>query len=472
MSIKRYIADADTTITNAFNYNLSTRATGSNMGASDILEVFSLYAQANTSSQEASRALVKFPIDAMVSDRQNSLIPASGSVKFLLKLSNAPHPFTVPKQFILHIQAVSRSWSEGTGLDMEQYLDTGYANWVSASSGVSWTTQGGDYHSGSSVAQYFETGVEDLSTDITNLVEEWINGTKQNFGVGIKLTASLELGIDSQYTKKFFSRSSEFFYKRPWIEAQFDSSIKDNRQSFFRSSSLAPAVDNLNLLYLYNRHRGRLVNIPAVGSGSIYISLYSGSTGPEGTRLIMHKGQTVVTGGYVSTGIYTASVALDTTLPYVYDVWHDNVSIEFVTGSEITVLDPTEHETDFSVSEYILNIKNLKQLYSTEETGRFNVFAREKDWSPTVYTVANNITTGVSIENAYYKIFRISDGLTVIPYGTGSMNHTRLSFDGDYNYFDLDMKLLEPGYTYGTKFTVLENGAYYEQSPIFKFRVQ
>ena len=43
MAIKKYIAEKDNTITNAFESNLSTRGTGSNMGASDILEVFSIY---------------------------------------------------------------------------------------------------------------------------------------------------------------------------------------------------------------------------------------------------------------------------------------------------------------------------------------------------------------------------------------------------------------------------------------------
>ena len=37
MAIKRFYAEQDNTITNAFKPNLTTRATGSNMGASDIL---------------------------------------------------------------------------------------------------------------------------------------------------------------------------------------------------------------------------------------------------------------------------------------------------------------------------------------------------------------------------------------------------------------------------------------------------
>ena len=42
MSIKKYFATADNTITNARGLNISTKGTGSNMGASDILEVFSI----------------------------------------------------------------------------------------------------------------------------------------------------------------------------------------------------------------------------------------------------------------------------------------------------------------------------------------------------------------------------------------------------------------------------------------------
>ena len=43
MTIKRYKATKDTTITNAYKQNLSTRATDANMGESDVLEVFSIY---------------------------------------------------------------------------------------------------------------------------------------------------------------------------------------------------------------------------------------------------------------------------------------------------------------------------------------------------------------------------------------------------------------------------------------------
>ena len=86
MSIKRYTANKDNTISSAFKFNLSTRGTAANMGSSDILEMFSIYGQSSSSSLEQSRILVEFPLATISSDRDAGKIPASGSVTFKLKL--------------------------------------------------------------------------------------------------------------------------------------------------------------------------------------------------------------------------------------------------------------------------------------------------------------------------------------------------------------------------------------------------
>ena len=157
MSIKKYIAEADTTITNAFKNDLSTRATGSNMGLSDSLEVFSIYGQTFDNSVppvgelEKSRVLVQFPVTDIISDRDAGTIPTSG-VKYVLNLYNAVHPNTLPKNFKVVIQAVSEQWDEGHGLDMEEYKDdsTGHggsgAGWEYRAPSTTWTTAGGEVH--------------------------------------------------------------------------------------------------------------------------------------------------------------------------------------------------------------------------------------------------------------------------------------------------------------------------------------
>lgn len=495
MSIKRYVANKDTTITNAYRENLTTRAEDANMGASDVVEVFSIYAQASSSSVELSRILIEFPIDDISTDRLSGKIPASGSVSYFLKLSNAVHPFSTPKRFFLTVQPVSRSWVEGTGLDMEQYKDLGNANWLTASSGSAWTAEGGDYLTSPTYEQFFDNGTEDLEINITELVESWISGTIENNGIGVQLSSSLETAETSYYTKKFFARGSEFFFKRPWIEARWNGAIKDDRENFYVSSSLLPAEDNLNNIYLYNRFRGRYVNIPAVGTGSIFVSLYPAADNsivtpncggetvshpnvpevPSNTPLTLYNGDTAVTGGFVSTGVYSASIAVDTTASIVFDVWHNNVSgagyVEYFTGSAIHVFDYSA-ESDNEIRDYVLNITNMKPIYSPSEIARFRLFARTKDWQPTIYTVAVNDIEVEPIDNAYYKIFRVQDDCDIIPYGTGSDSHTLLSYDKEGNYFDLDTSLLEPGYAYGIRFVFFQEGEYREQRESFKFRVE
>ena len=148
MSIRRYTATLDNTITNAYESNLIDRATGSSMGLADSVEVFSIYAQASATSNEQANTLVQFPVlttdnttpDSLYTiqgDRANNKIPASGSVEFYLRLFNVATDQTLPRDFTLVVSPVSQSWQEGYGLDMEGYTDQTYggtgSNWVFAS---------------------------------------------------------------------------------------------------------------------------------------------------------------------------------------------------------------------------------------------------------------------------------------------------------------------------------------------------
>ncbi len=468
MAIKRYKADADNTIVNAYESNLTTRATGSNTGQADVSEVYSIYGRQSTSSAELSRVLTKFDIASIESDRTAGIIPANGSVSFYLRLFNAETSKTVPKNFTLVAQAISKSWSEGDGLDLENYKDSGVSNWISASSGVAWDSAGGDYHALPAYSQSFSTGLEDLEIDVTTLVEEWIDDSKNNYGIGIRLTSSEESAETSYYTKRFFARGTQYFFKKPVIEARWNSSLQDDRGDFYMSSSLAPAADNLNTLYLYNYIRGRLTNIPAVGTGEIYVDLYETLGGDALTQTIA----TPATGGYVSTGIYSCSVCLTGTYSSLRDVWHTG-GVQYFTG---TISTQTVAATAVSTgnNRYITKIKNLKNKYFSEEEARFNVYVRSKNWSPTIYTVASSEIENTIIPSASFRVYRVLDGYNAIPHGTGSDLQTILSYDVSGNYFNLDMSLLEPGYEYGIKLAFYDSQrqSWLEQDQKFLFRVE
>jgi len=615
MGIKRYTATSDTTITNAYKLNLTDRATDANMGASDILEVFSIYGQASSTSAEISRALLDFPITTIDSDRTDGDIPTSGSVSFYLRLFNAKHSQTVPRNFTLTVSAISSSWAEGVGLDMESYTDLDSANWIYASDtdraatavitlistagegdletktfgltgsagdtqlftfngdnttnadgnigingedveamaksivdsindgtvtiGITaspdppvavdgdypitltqdtagtdgnttisndyedatvidydaaftggnnytpWVTEGGDYFTdtSSSFDVSFDIGVADLEVDITPLVEQWLDsagnvlGSKTNYGIGVALSGSHEDDTKSYYTKRFFARGSEFFFKRPVIEARWNSAIKDDRANFYVSSSLASPTDNLNTLYFYNYVRGQLKNIPSIENGQIYVKLYtSGANGevltPSGSGSFEVL-DNAVTGGYVSAGVYSASFALDTSASIVYDRWFSGSNIigDVLHTSSFTIKTFAPPDAN-PQSNYVTSMTNLKSTYSPDENARFRLYTRKKDWNPTIYTKSSTAIESSIVEDAYYKIFRIADDEDVINYGTGSTNHTKFSFDSSGSYFDLDMSLLERDYAYGIKLVYFINNGYREQSEIFKFRVE
>jgi hypothetical protein len=652
MAIKRYIATADNTITNAFEPNLTTRGTGSNMGAADVLESFYIHGQTSSSAgitSEKARILVQFDIDKLNTDRSAGLLPASGNVSWYLNMYNAPHSFTLPKDFKMVIKVCSGSWQEGRGLDMESYTDQTYestgSNWIrkgAAGDGNStWLTEGGDFAESSLSPAYtasFTDGTEDLSVDISDIVEDWMAGgqfaggnlqvastgslpsvfngaeftlrdsqgtlitytfdtstttsagstiglsganskTKiqqairdainntgvlrmsaaddesqdpvvgsdltmddlglagntngglgniditgsnvpgallfignlfgagggstvgtgiPNYGLGVFMSSSFETGSVSNYTKKFFARSSEYFLLRPNLEARWDDSKKDSAGSFYQSSSLATGEDNLNKLYLYNYVKGKLQNIPASAVHSntniIHVSMYSSSTGNIYDKLPLPKGGGVVTAAHHNVtggiaigpqgaieGVYTASFAMSHSLSDVYAAWHylDLVSYHTSSAIEVNTLAASNFNPD---PDYVTTIENIKPSYSRKEDARFRLFVRNKNWNPNNYTVMQSTLNTDVVEDAYYSLYRISDNYEVIPFGTGSAlapqadesvgSYTRLSYDISGNYFDLDMSLLQAGYEYGLKFAYYLNGSYKEQKEVFTFKVE
>ena len=630
MGIKKYKADTDNTISDAYQDDFLTRGTGSNTGRADVLEVFSIYGQVTgsdgTIQTELSRVLINFPVTEITTDRTNSIIPASGSVSFFLNLYNAEHRQSTPQLYTIAANAISGSWEEGYGMDLLGLTDVTHdqygSSWTGANGSLNaasgsvtitnvsnlaasthkidllttdgtaitasahdstttttdtnsptfdlaagdnnttaanlaaclnanskltatsegaevtitqvtkgrggnrlinltdpsstgmtstnfrggdghWVTTGGDIYtdSSSSFEQHFDTGLEDLSIDITTLVEQWVNsagnvlGSKGNHGILLKLSSQQEGhsttntggAYISYYTKKFFSRSSEFFFKRPSIEARWDSSRRDNRGNFYISSSMVPGSENLNTLYMYNYIRG---NLRDIAGNSAYVPVlnlyYSSGSVPEGAaRGFLNPTSSAVTflsASRESEGIFYATISatssvVNSTYPYLVDVWtyqynDDESPNEIHTGSAISpkTFGLSNYNPD---SKYVVSIPNLKKSYCSTQAERFRVFIRNKNWSPNVYTKVVATPETLLIDSASYKVVRLADNEVVINYGTSSTNHTVMSYDISGNYFDLDMSLLEPDYMYGLKFAFYEDSlsSYTEQPYVFKFRV-
>ncbi len=486
MSIKKYYATKDNTISNAYkSYSNSRRVSSLNYGLTDSLEIFALYGSvtASVDDNEKSRAIVQFDTAQISTDRTNGDIPASGSVSFYLRLKNYPHTSTSPTSFTLVVAPVSRSWDEGRGqsYDDEDLNQVG-SNWLTASSfpEVAWSTAGGDYRSTPLAEQSFSAADNDLSLDVTSFVESIITDSTVDYGLGVYLTSSQEAAAQSYYKKVFYSRQYSDEAYRPQLEARWNNSLQDDTDNFFLSSSRASSADNLNTIYIYNQIRGNLKNIPAVGTSDILVSFYSGSaTAPSGSKLalpagggVSADGDTNATGSYVSPGIYSVSVAFNSSsLEYIYPVWHSG-SVEYHTGSAI---EPQARGTVGArrIKKYFLSITNLQDEYLQNQNSRLRLYVRDPSLSPTIYTTAQSTLEATIINKAYYKIYRQRDNFEIISYGTGSGNdeYTRLSHDSKGNYFDLDFSVFPKEEDYVIKFLFYEDGQYREQRQKFKFRV-
>ena len=191
---------------------------------------------------------------------------------------------------------------------------------------------------------------------------------------------------------------------------------------------------------------------------------------------------TVVTGGWVSTGIYSCSVCIpSSSIKTLYDVWFSGSNSaadataagkQYFTGS----IEPEVHKTGVTSLEpkYFINITNLKNGYFRKEKARLNLYVREKNWRPTIYTYSNTDVESIGIRSASYGVERMVDNKLVIPYGTGSKFHTGLSYNVSGNYFDFDMSLLEAGYSYAFRFVFYDDrlNTWVEQDKKFRFRVE
>ena len=149
-------------------------------------------------------------------------------------------------------------------------------------------------------------------------------------------------------------------------------------------------------LYLYNIVRGQLTDIPAVGTGDILVSIYSGSTAPTGDKLelpigggVVAGGDVNITGSHVEAGIYSCSFAYTSSnITTIFDVWHSD-GIEYHTGSAVTVQTFNSQNYNFD-QRYVSKVTNLRAVYNKDEKVRFRLYTRQKDWSPTIYTVASS----------------------------------------------------------------------------------
>lgn len=451
--IYRIFPTKDTVITNDVRSN--ARMTGSNVGAAEALEVFKGSAISGTigtlGSSSLARTLMQFDVNAVAALTASGEAPSTG-ISYKLRLVHKTSDSELPYSFDLTVAPLSRSWDEGRGVDDVDLLDVGVANWDKATSSTFWTTPGGDFLSTTTSSVHFDTGYEDLESDIGPMFRAWLTGNLPNNGLIVRMTSSIE--ADSVYedyrTKKFYSRTSNYRDRRPYVELSWNDFVADDRSNmrWGRTGSLA----------LYNIVGGQMTNLSA-----------------NPIVDIKHASGTIVsvTASYSGlTGIYSATFALASGTTYsgsiFYDGWRLNGQ-SLMTGTFVLTTDGAT--TDADPPQLTAKVRNLKNEYTGDEVVRFDVMFRKKGTILPFLSTASMAPKPYITRKAFYAIENDSTAFQAVPFGTGSDEVTRLSYDGNGNYFKFYMRNLHAGNLYRIIFLVDENGYKQTIDSGFRFKV-
>lgn len=453
--IYRIYPSKDAFITNAYLLPFSTRNTGSNTGQSEELQVFKSPpisgAIGSLGSSSLGRALLQFDLSQLAALTASGDIPASG-MTFWLRLNHKSHGSTQPSGYDLVIAPVSAAWDEGVGFDVKGLGDAGCVNWVKRTASSYWSTPGGDFLTSPTSSVHLDTGYEDVEVDVTSLVNGWLAGTVPNNGIGVMMSADVEsdANFGNFYVKKLYSRQTDFVDRVPYIEVRSGDAQRDDRANMTWSRS--------GTLYLYNIVGGAYQDLPA---GAVYVDVQDSS----GTLLSL-------TASHGAVGVYSASFALPTgsySGSVFYDKWGSG-SFAFSTGT-FTFLQAGPSQT-ISQAPLTARARNLQYEYLPEDVAVLEVFFRRRAHTyPVVQTASLGSAPPYIVEDAYYAVENDATRERVIPFGTGSQQHTRLSYNSSGNYFKLFMSSLHSGNVYRVIFLVTEQGRRQVIDPGIRFKV-
>lgn len=451
----------DTFITNFVAPFVNLPVTGSNFGQSEILELFKKLGNSGSAGWPGSSSLGHMLVQFDLTGYQllTSSLQAPPSPIWRLVMKDARHSETLPSSYDIEVMALSRSWDEGPGFDEDTFVDKGQANWVQAKSNVFWTNPGGDFVTGTIDVFHVDVGPEDIDLDVGNIVSSWLSGTVPNNGFGIRISSSLETNGTDYFVKKFHSRHTNFLDRRPYLEARWDDSIKDDRSDF--------VFDNTGTLFLYNEVRGQPTNIPGISLGQNCMTVRISDL--SGTVL-------TVSGSWIGqTGIYSCSFSLPTgsySGSTFSDIWFLG-SRSIMTSSFF----PTDQfaQPTLSPSRLMVDVPNLKNEYTLDEEPELRMFVRPYDYNVPAVSTGSFTPVGTILNRCYYRIDNDRTREQVVPYGTGSYaggtDWTRVSYDGTGNYFKFFMSSLAPGNVYRIVFLIDQDGQKQVVDRGFKFRI-
>jgi hypothetical protein len=232
--------------TSSFDASIYLQQPDQNAGRDEMLEVGKLY---YGSTKDIARTLIKFNLTNLSQSVAENIGTGSYSVFLNLKAAKSEE---IPLQYTLYANAVSQSWSMGTGTKFDNITSDG-VSWKYRDGSISWqentvggtayyitgttgsaNAEGGTWYTASQSSQSFDYETDDVRMDVTNIVKLWISGSLPNNGFVVHHGLDDENDALDYGVIKFFSKETNTIYE-PKLEMVWD-------DSSFGTGSLTPVT--------------------------------------------------------------------------------------------------------------------------------------------------------------------------------------------------------------------------------------
>jgi len=225
-----------------------------NFGRDQILEVKKEFY--NNSFDYPTRALVQFSGTEFT---ELSKSVADGTIasdaKYYLRLFEAEGNAEMTEEYKLAVRPISQSWTEGTGKDGDNPKNTNGCSWENRSNPtggteVAWANAGVTVLTVSQSEQSFTNQSADVNVEVTDMVNMWLQGQEENYGMLINFSGSQETDETTFGHLKFFSRSTHTIYS-PKLEVRWDDHLPctGSNTGSLNELTMSGLTDN----YLYMR---------------------------------------------------------------------------------------------------------------------------------------------------------------------------------------------------------------------------
>jgi len=236
--------------TSSYDASIYLQQPDQNAGRDEILEVGKLY---YGSTMDIARTLLKFNTAQISQSIVESIGTGSYSIFLNLKSANSEE---IPLEYTIYANAVSGSWTMGTGTKFDNitsdgvswYYKNGSSKWLDLSGSYSAGSDtgsitnggGGTWYTASMASQSFSNEPDDIRMDVTNIIKLWISGSNRltNDGIILHHHTSASISTDNDGLDygvlKFFSKETNTIYE-PKLELVWD-------DSSFVTGSLTPVT--------------------------------------------------------------------------------------------------------------------------------------------------------------------------------------------------------------------------------------